>query len=173
MPKANFEDIKGVIGRRKSKDRRYNDQIQQISSKYSTTTENNINCIPMANDTYPCYNWNKCLWTVWNEMFDNSVLSTKHLYVLTRTVVYRKQNIVHVLNWPICSAYLLPNGVDRRAYKLKDHNNMVGLDKTERAIKNRQTTNTVNIGHKTLKEETKKQTAKKTKMSNTNTTNTC
>jgi hypothetical protein len=82
-------------------------------------------------------------------MFNNSVLSTKHLYVLTRTVVYWKQNNVHVLNWPICSAYLLPNGVDRRAYKLKDHNNMVGLERTERAIKNRQTTDTVNIGHKT------------------------
>jgi hypothetical protein len=48
---------------------------------------------------------------------------------------------------------------------------MVGLEKTERAIKNRKTTDTVNIGHKTQKEETKK-TAKKTKMRNTNTTNT-
>ena len=82
-------------------------------------------------------------------MFNNSVLSTKHFYVLTRTVVYRKKNIVHVLNWPICRAYLLPNGVDRRAYKLKDHNNMVWLERTERAIKNRKTTDTVNIGHKT------------------------
>ena len=51
--------------------------------------------------------------------------------------------------------YLLPNGVDRRAHKLKDHNNMVGLEKTERAIKNRKTTDTVNIGPKTQKEETK------------------
>jgi hypothetical protein len=59
---------------------------------------------------------------------------------MTKTVVYRKQNNVHALNWPICSAYLLPNGVDRRAHKLKDHNNMVGLEKTERAIKNRKTT---------------------------------
>ena len=50
---------------------------------------------------------------------------------------------------------------------------MVGLEKTEMAIKNRQTTNTVNIGYNTQKEETKNQTAKKTKMSNTNTTNTC
>jgi hypothetical protein len=40
MQKGNFEDIKGVIGSRKSKDIRYNDQIQKISSKYSTTTEN-------------------------------------------------------------------------------------------------------------------------------------
>jgi hypothetical protein len=41
-------------------------------------------------------------------------------------------------------------GVDRRAHKLKDHNNMVRLEKTERAIKkNRKTTDTVNIGHKT------------------------
>ena len=105
-------------------------------------------------------------------MFNNSVLSIKHFYVMTKTVVYRKQNNVHVLNWPICSAYLLPNGVDRRTHKLMDHNNMVGLEKTERAIKNRKTTDTVNIGHKTQKEETKK-TAKKTTMSNTNTTNTC
>jgi hypothetical protein len=50
---------------------------------------------------------------------------------------------------------------------------MVGLEKTEMAIKNRQTTNTVNIGYNTQKEETKNQTAKKTKMSNTNTTDTC
>jgi hypothetical protein len=28
---------------------------------------------------------------------------------------------VHILYWPIYSAYLLPNGVDRRAYKLKNH----------------------------------------------------
>ena len=82
-------------------------------------------------------------------MFNNSVLSTKHFYVLTRTVVYRKQNNVHVLNWPISSAYLLPNGVDRKAYKLKDHNNMIGLEKSERENKNTQTTDTVNIGHKT------------------------
>jgi len=54
-------------------------------------------------------------------MFSNSVLSIKHFYMLTRTVVNRKQINVHVLKWPICSAYLLPNGVDRRAYKLKDH----------------------------------------------------
>jgi hypothetical protein len=33
---------------------------------------------------------------------------------------------------------------------------MVGLEKTERAIKNRKTTDTFNIGHKTQKEETKK-----------------
>ena len=54
MQKCNFEDIKEVIGSRKSKDRRCNDQIQKISEKYYTTTKNNINCIPMANDTYPC-----------------------------------------------------------------------------------------------------------------------
>ena len=54
MQKGNFEDIKGVIGSRKSKDRRYNDQIQKISVKYPTTTENNRNCVPMANDTYLC-----------------------------------------------------------------------------------------------------------------------
>ena len=72
--------------------------------------------------------------------------------MLTRTVVYREQNNVHVLNWPISSAYLLPNGVDRRAHKLKDHNNMVGLEKTERAIKNRKTTDTVNIGTRRKKE---------------------
>ena len=94
-------------------------------------------------------------------MFNNSVLSIKHFYVLTRTVVYWKQNNVHVLNWPICSAYLLPNGVDRRAHKLKDHNNMVGLEKTERAIKNRKTTDTVNIGHQTQKEETNKKQQRK------------
>ena len=93
-------------------------------------------------------------------MFKNSVLSIKHFYVLTRTVVYREQNNVHVLNWPICSAYLLPNGVDRRAHKLKDHNNMVGLEKTERATKNRKTTDTVNIGHKMQKEKKKKQQRK-------------
>ena len=52
MQKCNFEDIKGVIRSRKSKDRGYNDQIQTISEKYSTM--NNIYCIPMANDTYPC-----------------------------------------------------------------------------------------------------------------------
>jgi hypothetical protein len=79
---------------------------------------------------------------------------------MTKTVVYRKQNNVHALNWPICGVYLLPNGVDRRAHKLKDHNNMVGLEKTKRAIKNRKTTDTVNIGHKTQKEETKKQQRK-------------
>ena len=89
-------------------------------------------------------------------MFNNSVLSIKHLYVMTKTVVYRKQNNVHALNWPILSAYLLPNGVDGRAHKLKDHTNIVGLEKTERTIKNRKTTDTVNIGHKTQKEETKK-----------------
>ena len=93
-------------------------------------------------------------------MFNNSVLSIKHFYVLTRTVVYREQNNVHVLNWPISSAYLLPNGVDRRAHKLKDHNNMVGLEKTERATKNRKTTDTVNIGHKMQKEKKKKQQRK-------------
>jgi hypothetical protein len=76
---------------------------------------------------------------------------------MTQTVVYRKQNNVHALNWPICSAYLLPNGVDRRAHKLKDHNNMVGLEKTERANKNRKTTDTIN---KTQKEETKEQQRK-------------
>ena len=54
MQKGNFEDIKEVIGSRKSKDWRYIDQIQKISAKYSTTTVNNIYCIPMANDTYPC-----------------------------------------------------------------------------------------------------------------------
>ena len=54
MQKGNFEDIKGVIGSRKSKDRRYNDQMQKISSEYSTTTESNVNCILLANDTYPC-----------------------------------------------------------------------------------------------------------------------
>ena len=54
MQKGHFEDIKGVIGSRTSKDRGYNDQIQKISAKYSTTTVNNIYCIPMANDTYPC-----------------------------------------------------------------------------------------------------------------------
>jgi hypothetical protein len=43
MRKCNFEDIKGVIGSRKSKDRRCIDQTQKISAKYSTTTENNIN----------------------------------------------------------------------------------------------------------------------------------
>jgi hypothetical protein len=48
MQKGNFVDTKGVIGSRKSKDRQYNDQIQNISEKYSTTTKNNINCIPMA-----------------------------------------------------------------------------------------------------------------------------
>ena len=62
-------------------------------------------------------------------MLNNSVLSIKHFDVLTRTVVYRKQNNVHVLNWPICSAYLLPNGVDMRAYKLKDHKTWWGLRK--------------------------------------------
>jgi hypothetical protein len=55
---------------------------------------------------------------------------------------------------------LLPNGVDRRAHKLRDHNNMVGLEKTERAIKNRKTTDTVNIGHKTQKEEREKTNSK-------------
>jgi hypothetical protein len=75
-------------------------------------------------------------------------------------VVYWKQNNIHVLNWPISSAYLLPNGVDRRAHKLKDHNNMVGLEKTERATKNRKTTDTVNIGHKMQKEKKKKQQRK-------------
>jgi hypothetical protein len=54
MQKGNVQDIKEVIGSRKSKDRRYNDQIQKISAKYSTTTKNNINWIPMACDTYPC-----------------------------------------------------------------------------------------------------------------------
>jgi hypothetical protein len=53
MQKGNFVDTKGVIWNRKSKDRQYNDQIQKISEKYSTTTENNINWIPMAYDTYP------------------------------------------------------------------------------------------------------------------------
>jgi hypothetical protein len=43
MQKGNFEDIKEVIGSRKSKDRQYNDQTQKISAKYSTTTENNTN----------------------------------------------------------------------------------------------------------------------------------
>ena len=43
MQKCNFEDIKDVIGSRKSKDRQCNDQIQKISAKYSTTTKNNIN----------------------------------------------------------------------------------------------------------------------------------
>jgi hypothetical protein len=43
MQKGNFEDIKEVIGCRKSKDRRCNDQAQKISAKYSTTTENNTN----------------------------------------------------------------------------------------------------------------------------------
>jgi hypothetical protein len=82
-------------------------------------------------------------------MFNNGVLSIKHFYVLTRTVIYWKHNNIHVLNWPISSAYLLPNGVDRKAYKLEDHNNMIGLEKSEREIKNTQTTDTVNIGHKT------------------------
>ena len=81
-------------------------------------------------------------------MFYNGVLSIKHFYVLTRTVIYLKHNI-HVLNWPISSAYLFPNRVDRKAYKLEDHNNMIGLEKSEREIKNTQTTDTVNIGHKT------------------------
>ena len=54
MQKSNFEDTKGVFGSRKSKDKQYNDQIQKISEKYYATTKNNINCIPMANDTYPC-----------------------------------------------------------------------------------------------------------------------
>ena len=54
MQKGNFEDNKGVFGSRKSKDSKYNDLIQTISEKYSTTTENNINLIPMAYDTYPC-----------------------------------------------------------------------------------------------------------------------
>ena len=86
MQKGNFEDIKEVIWSRKSKDGRCNDQIQKVSAKYSTTTDNNVDWIPMENDTYPCYSWNDCLWTVWNEMFNNSVLSIKHLYVLTRNV---------------------------------------------------------------------------------------
>jgi hypothetical protein len=42
MQKSNFEDTKGIFGSRKSNDRQYNDQM------------NNINCITMANDTYPC-----------------------------------------------------------------------------------------------------------------------
>jgi hypothetical protein len=54
MHKCNFEDIKEVIGSRKSKDRWCNDQTRKISAKYSTTTENNANWIPMAYDTYPC-----------------------------------------------------------------------------------------------------------------------
>ena len=54
MQKGNFEDTKGVCGSRKSKDRQYNDQIQNNSEKYSTTTKNNINCSSMTNDTYPC-----------------------------------------------------------------------------------------------------------------------
>ena len=53
MQTGNFEDTKGVFGSRKSKDRQYNDQIQNNSEKYSTTTKNNIS-ITMANDTYPC-----------------------------------------------------------------------------------------------------------------------
>ena len=54
MQKGIFVDTKGVFGSHKSKDRQYNDQIQNNSEKYSTTTKNNINCSPMANDTYPC-----------------------------------------------------------------------------------------------------------------------
>jgi len=38
---------------------------------------------------------------------------------------------------------------------------MVGLERTERAIKNRQTTDTVNIGHKTKKEERKSKQQRK------------
>ena len=48
MQKGNFEDTKEVFGSRKQKDRQYNDQIPKISEKYSTTTKNNINCIPIA-----------------------------------------------------------------------------------------------------------------------------
>jgi hypothetical protein len=54
MQKGNFEDTKGVFGSRKSKDRQYNDQIQNNSEEYSPTTKNNINCSPMANATFPC-----------------------------------------------------------------------------------------------------------------------
>jgi hypothetical protein len=54
MQKGNFEDNKGVFGSRKSKEGQYNVQIQKISEKYSTTPKNTMNCIPMANDTYPC-----------------------------------------------------------------------------------------------------------------------
>ena len=54
MQKGNFEDTKGIFGSRNSKDRQCNDQIQNNSEKYSTTTMNNINCITLANDTYPC-----------------------------------------------------------------------------------------------------------------------
>jgi len=56
MQKGNFKDTKGVFGSRKSKDRKYNNRIQKISEKYSTTTKNNINCIPMANDAHLCKN---------------------------------------------------------------------------------------------------------------------
>jgi hypothetical protein len=37
---------------------------------------------------------------------------------------------------------------------------MVGLEKTERATKNRKTTDTVNIGHKMQKEKKKKEQRK-------------
>ena len=93
-------------------------------------------------------------------MFKNSVLSIKHFYALTRTVVYREQNNVHVLNWPICSAYLLPNGVDRRAHKLKDHNNMVGLEKTNGQLRIEKPQTQSTLGTRRKKKRKKKQQRK-------------
>ena len=82
------------------------------------------------------------------------VLNT--FYVITKTVVYRKQNNVHALNWPICSTYLLPNWVDRRAHKLKDHNNMVGLEKTERPLRIEKPQTHSTLGTKRKKKRQKK-----------------
>ena len=64
MQKGTFEDIKEVI--------RSNDQIQMISAEYYTTTENNINWIPIMIPTL-VNTWNNFVWTVWNEMFNKSV----------------------------------------------------------------------------------------------------
>ena len=82
MQKGNFEDTKGVFG-----------QTMQWPN-----TKDFWEILYNYKEQYKLYSNGKWylpllileinfLWTAWNEMFNNSVLSIKHFYVLTRTVV--------------------------------------------------------------------------------------